>query len=127
MKLLLDSHLLLWAAAETLPEKAEVYVTDEANELYFSAASIWEIVIKHNLFRDEFVCDPAALYQGLLNNGYQEISVTGKHALQVDVLPNIHKDPFDRIMIAQSISEGLTLLTADETVARYPGSIVCVA
>jgi PIN domain nuclease of toxin-antitoxin system len=124
MKLLLDTHILLWAAVNTLPYIAEQYISDESNVLFFSPVSIWEVVIKREMNRPDFTVDPAALYSGLLDNGYEELRVTGKHALLVGSLPPLHKDPFDRILIAQAVSEGITLLTSDEIVAGYPGPIL---
>ena len=126
MTLLLDTHLLLWAAAGTAPEEALSYITDENNTLLFSPASIWEIIIKNGLGRPDFHVDPPALHRGFLDNGYRELTITGSHALAVGGLPPIHKDPFDRILIAQAHFEGISLLTADETVARYPGAIIYI-
>ena len=127
MRLLLDTQLLIWAAAGNLPLKAVHYIDNKANTLLFSSASIWEISIKSGLNRPDFAVDPAALYNGLLGAGYEELPVTSRHALLVRTLPMLHKDPFDRILLAQAASEGLTLLTADKTVAQYPGSVVFTA
>ena len=91
--------------------------------MVFSAASLWEVAIKNGLGREEFSVDPRLLHRGLLENGYVELPVTGAHAAAVDLLPPIHMDPFDRILIAQAQIEGITLLTADEVVTRYPGPI----
>ena len=126
MTLLLDTHLLLWVAAGTAPEEARSYITDENNTLLFSPASIWEIIIKNSLGRPDFHVDPPALHRGFLDNGYRELVITGSHTLAVGDLPPIHKDPFDRILIAQARVEGVSLLTADETVARYPGAIIYI-
>ena len=125
MNLLLDTHVLLWAAAASrrLPDDARALIEDSGNELIFSAASLWEIAIKNRLGREEFSVEPRLLRRGLLENGYVELPVTGAHAVAVDLLPPIHKDPFDRILVAQAQIEGITLLTADEVVARYPGPI----
>ena len=125
MNLLLDTHVLLWAAdaSPRLPADARALIEDPENELVFSAASLWEVAIKRGIRREEFSADPRLLRRGLLENGYVELPVTGAHAAAVDLLPPIHKDPFDRILIAQAQIEGLTLLTADEVVARYPGPI----
>ena len=119
MKLLIDTCLLLWAAADLLPQKAVPYFTDDEYELFFSPASIWEIIIKRDLNRPGFQIDPHALYQGLLDNGYTELVITNRHALLVADLPPIHKDPFDRILVAQAKAEGLLLLTSDQTVSHY--------
>ena len=126
MKILLDTHLLLWAAADALPPEAARYIEDRANTLLFSPASIWEVVIKRGLGRTDFVVDPAALYKGLLRAGYQELPITGRHTLLVSDLPAVHKDPFDRILLAQAESEGIPLLTADRTLLQYPGSLIFV-
>ena len=125
MKLLLDTHLLLWAAGQSrqLSAAARVLLDDSDNELLFSAASLWEITIKRGLGRDDFQVDPRLLRRGLLDNGYGELVITSAHAVAVDLLPPIHKDPFDRVLVAQAMVEGITLLTADPMVARYPGPV----
>jgi len=125
MKLLLDTHLLLWAAGKPnrLSVKARALVGDAANELVFSAASLWEIAIKRMLGRDDFRVDPRLLRRGLVDNGYSELAVQGEHALALDGLPPIHRDPFDRILVAQALVEGLLLLTTDPVVARYKGPV----
>ena len=125
MKLLLDTHLLLWAAGspERLPAAARPLLEDALNELLFSAASIWEIVIKRGLGRSDFQVDARVLRRGLLDNGYQELAITSEHTVSIDSLPPIHKDPFDRILVAQATVEGITLLTADALVAKYPGPV----
>ncbi len=125
MKLLLDTHLLLWAAGkpDRLSNSARLLIQDAESQLLFSAASLWEIAIKRGLDRADFRVEPALLRRGLIDNGYVELPVTGLHALAIDTLPAIHKDPFDRILIAQALSEGIILLTADPIVARYPGPV----
>ena len=125
MKILLDTHLLLWAAGmpERLPAQARVLLERADTEPMVSAASLWEVTIKSGLGRTDFSVDPRMLRRGLLENGYSELDVTGVHATAVGLLPPIHKDPFDRILVAQAQIEGLTLLTTDEIVARYPGPI----
>ena len=125
MILLLDTHVLLWAAGvpERLPASARAMIEAPGTELIFSAASIWEVVIKNGLGRADFRVAPHLLRRGLLENGYTELAVTGLHVLAVDLLPPIHKDPFDRILVAQARSEEVTLLTSDEVVGRYPGPI----
>lgn len=125
MKLLLDTHVLLWAAGqpEKLSPAARQLLEDQENELLFSAASLWEIAIKRGLGRDDFRVDPRLLRRGLLDNGYIELPVTSAHAVTLDSLPPLHKDPFDRMLVAQSIAEGVTLLTADPLVAKYPAPV----
>ena len=125
MKLLLDTHLLLWAAGSPgqLPATARILMEDLQNELLFSAASLWEIVIKRSLGRSDFQVDARVLRRGLLDNGYQELAIPTEHAVFIDSLPLLHKDPFDRILVAQATVEGITLLTADALVAQYPGPV----
>jgi PIN domain nuclease of toxin-antitoxin system len=125
MKLLLDTHILLWAAGEPtrLPPDARAMIEDPIHLLIFSAASLWEIAIKHTMGRSDFRADPALLRRGLLDNGYTELAITGRHAVAVAGLPPLHKDPFDRILIAQASADGLLLLTVDPLVAGYPGPI----
>ncbi|MCL2163244.1 MAG: type II toxin-antitoxin system VapC family toxin [Oscillospiraceae bacterium] len=126
MRILLDTQLLIWAAVDKLPSKSVRYIDDKANTLIFSSASIWEATIKSGLNRADFAVDPTALYNGLLGAGYEELPVTSRHALLVRNLPMLHKDPFDRILLAQAASEGITFITADEVLAQYPGSIIFV-
>jgi PIN domain nuclease of toxin-antitoxin system len=128
MKLLLDTHLLLWSAGqpERLSRQARVLLEAPENELFFSAASVWEVVIKRGLGRSDFKVDPRLLRRGLLDNGYGELRVGSEHVVAVETLPPIHKDPFDRILIAQATVEGIVLLTADATVAQYGGLVRAV-
>ena len=125
MKLLLDTQLLLWAAGQPqrLSAAARTLLLDPGHELLFSAASLWEITIKSRLGRDDFVVEPRVLRRSLLDNGYVELPITGEHAVSVEALPDIHRDPFDRLLVAQALCEGVTLLTADKIVAKYPGPI----
>jgi PIN domain nuclease of toxin-antitoxin system len=125
VKVLLDTHLLLWAAGQPqrLSAAARALIEDAANELFFSAASLWEIVIKQGLGRDDFRVDARVLRRGLLDNGYRELPVSSEHVIAVAALPPIHKDPFDRLLVAQATVEGITLMTADPAVARYPGPV----
>ena len=125
MKFLLDTHLLLWAAGkpEHLSLPALEILENPDSELFFSPASLWEVAIKAGLARTDFKVDPRLLRRGLLDNGYVEIPIVSEHTVFLYTLPLIHKDPFDRLLIAQSIVEGITLLTADVLVAQYPGPI----
>ena len=125
MKLLLDTHLLLWAAVEPqrLTKPARVLLENPDNELLFSAISLWEVAIKNSLGRPDFHLDARLLRRGLLDNGYTELPVTSEHAVATSDLPQIHKDPFDRLLVAQAIVEGILLLTVDPLVAKYPGPI----
>ncbi len=125
MKLLLDTHLLLWSAGkpERLSTEARALIEALDNELFFSSASLWEVVIKRGLGRDDFKVDARLLRRGLLDNGYSELPIGSEHVVAIENLPPIHKDPFDRILVAQAQVEGITLLTADPTLAKYPGPI----
>jgi len=125
MKFLLDTHLLLWVAqgSEKLSPVATQLINAPENELFFSAASLWEIVIKNSLNRTDFSVDSRVLRRSLVDNGYIELPVRGDHAVMVENLPRIHKDPFDRILVAQILVEGMTLLTSDTRLTTYSGSI----
>lgn len=125
MKLLLDTQLLLWAAGDPnrLSPVARALIEAPDNALFFSAASLWEIAIKRGLGRADFQVDPRVLRRALLDNGYSELPVSSEHAVAIESLPNIHKDPFDRILVAQATVEGITVLTADSLVAQYPGPV----
>ena len=96
---------------------------DPENHLLFSAASMWEIAIKRGLGRNDFRVEPAVLKRGLVENGYSELAITSTHVMAVSHLPGIHKDPFDRVLVAQAMTEEVLLLTADDVVAKYPGPI----
>ncbi len=98
-------------------------MSDSESELLFSVASLWEIAIKSTLNRPDFKVDARVLRRGLMDNGYQELPIYSEHVVAVDTLPPIHKDPFDRLLIAQATIEGILLLTDDATVARYPGPV----
>jgi PIN domain nuclease of toxin-antitoxin system len=125
VKLLLDTQLLLWAAGqpERLSAAARKLLNDPRNELSFSAASLWEVAIKSSLGREDFRVEPRLLRRGLLDNGYVELPITSQHAVNIDGLPPLHKDPFDRLLVVQALSEGITLLTADAQLAEYPGPV----
>src|SRR5205807_9642367 len=128
MKLLLDTHLLLWAAGEPkrLSKRARTLIDNPDNELLFSAASLWEVAIKRGLGRDDFQVDARLLRRGLLDNGYSELPIVSDHVVGIESLPPIHKDPFDRVLVAQATVEGITLLTSDSLVTHYPGPIQAV-
>ena len=125
MRLLPDTHLLLWSASgdSRLSAEAVQLLSDYENEVYFSTVSIWEVAIKYARGRPEFVSDPRMFRDGLLSHGYRELAVSSEHAIGVASLPTIHRDPFDRLLVAQALAEGLTLVTADVALARYPGNI----
>jgi PIN domain nuclease of toxin-antitoxin system len=126
MKLLLDTHILLWAALGRLNGKALQLVGDETNMLFFSSISIWEIVIKSDLNQADFDIDVKIFLNMLLEAGYDELPFMGRHALAVGALPSIHRDPFDRALIAQSIAENIPLVSADKTISKYPAHVISV-
>lgn len=123
MKLLLDTHLLLWVAGQPkkLSRTARKLLGDPGNALLFSVVSLWEIAIKQGLGRRDFQVRTALLRRGLVDNGYEELPLLGTHVNALANLPALHKDPFDRMLVAQSNAEEIPLLTADPLVAQYPG------
>jgi PIN domain nuclease of toxin-antitoxin system len=125
LTLLVDTHLLLWAAGEPqkLSRKARRLLGDPGSQLWFSAVSLWEVAIKHGLGREDFRVEPRRLRRGLIDNGWRELAISSEHAVATLDLPPIHKDPFDRMLVAQAQIEGLALVTSDELVARYPGDV----
>ena len=123
MRLLLDTQLLLWAAAEPKRLSRDVREVLESleNEPFFSSANIWEIAAKAALGRPDFQIDPRAFRRSLLDNGYSELAITSRHAAAVNDLPLELTDLFDRMLVAQSVVERIPLLTSDPLVARYSG------
>ena len=121
MRVLLDTHLLLWSMASSrrLPKEVRSLILDEANEVFYSAASVWEVAIKSALRRRDFRANPTVLVRALAHSGFSELPVTAAHAARVAGLPPIHRDPFDRLLVAQSLAEPLTLLTNDAALVRY--------
>jgi PIN domain nuclease of toxin-antitoxin system len=134
VRLLLDTHILLWASGwvtgppgvDPMPPEAARLIDDTENELMFSVASLWEIAIKSAKALPGFSVDVSLLRRGVLDNGYRELPIAGEHAAAVARLPPLHKDPFDRLLVAQAMMEGILLLTADRTLAQYPGPILPV-
>ncbi len=128
MNLLLDTHILLWAAGEPqkLPEPCANLIINPDNNLLFSAASLWEISIKSGMGRTDFQVDASRLRRMLLLNAYRELPITGEHAVMVGTLPQLHKDPFDRMLIAQARTESIMLITADSNVSAYGANILKV-
>lgn len=118
---LLDTQLILWAAegSRRLPKAARSLLNDSGHDFFFSAAAIWEVTVKAALGRADFTVDARLLRRGLLANGATELPISSDHALGLADLPPLHKDPFDRIQLAQARTEGIVLLTADEQVAAY--------
>jgi PIN domain nuclease of toxin-antitoxin system len=125
MRFLLDTHLLIWSQIDSkrISARTRRLMEDEGNDLYFSVVSLWEIGVKRALKRPEFNIDPRLLRGELLSEGYTELTVSAEHALAVERLPPLHKDPFDRLLLCQTLVEGLTLLTKDEEILAYPVSV----
>jgi len=126
MKILLDTNILLKSAQGNLPTKAKRYYEDKSNTLLFSPISIMEIVIKSRKKLPDFIVNPLSFYDGLIKVGYEELLVTSRHSLMVESLPFLHKDPFDRLLLAQATSEGISFLTTDNILAKYNGVVVFV-
>jgi PIN domain nuclease of toxin-antitoxin system len=127
MKLLLDTNIIIFAAKDTLPHKARALIEDEENRVFYSAASIWELVVKYDKGKLDLPIAPFALENALRLNGYEQLDIKPRHALGLSDLKNIHKDPFDRILVSQALSENMVLLTTDEVLARYSNSVICVS
>ncbi len=125
MKLLLDTHLLLRTARDSprLSETARALIGDPANTRYVSVISLWEVAIKGALGRVDFQWNVRSLRRGMLEREFHELAIAGDHALALPNLPPIHRDPFDRMLVAQALVEGLTLLTSDPVLGRYPGPV----
>ena len=123
MRFLLDTHLLLWTAegSPRLSKHARSLISDPSSEIVFSTVSIWEMAIKNASGKADFSAHPAVVRSELINAGFVELTITSAHAIAVGKLPDFHKDPFDRMLVAQAEVEGFTLLTADRNLARYPG------
>jgi PIN domain nuclease of toxin-antitoxin system len=125
MKFLLDTHIAIWILFDDprLSRVAREILNNPGSEFLFSVCSIWEIAIKRGLYAPGFQHDPREVRGYLLRNGCEELTIQSQHVVEVDSLPPIHKDPFDRILIAQAMVEGITLLTSDPVIAQYPGPI----
>jgi PIN domain nuclease of toxin-antitoxin system len=125
MRLLLDTHVLLWTVTDDdrLSKQARELIQDPQNELLFSVVNIWETAIKHHLGRQSFLFEPRSVRRSLLEHGFREIGITSEHAIAAGELPRLHRDPFDRLLIAQGAVEDAVLLTSDATITRYSGSI----
>jgi PIN domain nuclease of toxin-antitoxin system len=125
MKLLLDTHLVLWVAntPQRLPQAARDMISALENDVYFSVVNLWEVVLKAQLNRPDFRVDARALRTGLLKAGFLELGIKSEHVFQLSHMPHIHKDPFDRMLIAQATSESMLLLTVDAQVALYSAPI----
>jgi PIN domain nuclease of toxin-antitoxin system len=126
MRVLLDTHVLIWALSkpENLPPHARTLLASRRNAVFFSAVSIWECAIKFALRRPDFQTDPGRMIEGATRVGFVELPVTSGAAARVAALPLHHRDPFDRLLIAQAIDEDAVLLTADATLAAYGSHVL---
>jgi PIN domain nuclease of toxin-antitoxin system len=127
-RFLVDTQLLLWNVygSRKLPARVARLFRDGRHQFFYSAASIWEIAIKASRGREDFAADTAAIRDTLEENGFHELPIAAQHAVAVSSLPPIHADPFDRMLVAQSIVEPMALITTDERLAAYPGTIEVV-
>lgn len=128
MRLLLDTHILLWALTDDarLPERARELLLDSRNEVFFSAASVWEIAIKRSLRREAISISAEEAVRFFRAAGYKELAVSATHAAKVETLAPIHADPFDRLLVAQAMTEPMLLITHDRTIASYGPEIILV-
>jgi PIN domain nuclease of toxin-antitoxin system len=120
-RLLPDTQMLLWAARDPnrLGPVAADLLEDSGNRVYFSLVSIWETAIKFALGREDFNMPPRVLRETLLGLGFVELPIASEHVIAVSTLPLFHRDPFDRLLVAQAEFEGLTLMTTDKKLAQY--------
>ena len=128
MRLLLDTHVALWALLDDvrLPARARALIADEANSVAVSVASVWEIAIKHSLQRGDMPVTGAQALHWFRRAGYALLDIKPEHAVAVESLPPLHADPFDRLLVAQALTEPLHLLTHDAAVACYSDAIELV-
>ena len=128
MRLLLDTQVALWALLDDkrLPPRGRELIADEGNSIAISAASVWEIAIKHSLQRGDMPVSAAQALRWFRRAGYALLDIKPEHAAHVEKLPPLHADPFDRLLVAQALTEPLHLLTHDATVARYSTAIVLI-
>lgn len=127
MRALLDTHILLWClqGSKKLPAQA-IDIIQSADEVYASVASLWEIAIKYSLGKLDLDIAFAELDKAIVASGYEYLPVEAAHTVQLVELPHLHNDPFDRMLIAQSIAEPLRLVTSDAQVARYGSTVIKV-
>lgn len=125
---LVDTHVLVWLAVDSprLTDLVRDLLVDPDNHIFFSAISIFEIAVKERLAKRGFDVEASAIRRMMIENDFVELPVSGLHAAHVATLPLIHGDPFDRLLVAQAMMEGSTLMTADAQIARYPGPIMLI-
>ena len=128
MRLLIDTQLLIWAVQDDarLPRAAATLLGDADTIPLFSPISLAEIAIKNAIGRPDFPFEAEPIRRALLANRAQELALTGDGAIRLASLPPIHKDPFDRLLVAQALAEAVPLVTTDKTLGRYPGQVIVV-
>ncbi len=126
MNLLLDTHVALWAITDSpkLPKKAREMIESPHTSVWISAASVWEIAIKHALGRGDMPVSGQDAARYFRESGYRFLPLDAEHAVAVEELPAHHHDPFDRILVAQALVEPMRLMTHDPVVARYSDTIL---
>ena len=127
MKFLLDTHILLWALTndERLPKDTREIIADRRHDVFVSSASIWELAIKQSLGKIP-ATDLYLIERAILDTGFTPLEITIRHASEVTQLPPHHRDPFDRMLIAQAISEGARLITHDVQLSKYGATVQVV-
>jgi PIN domain nuclease of toxin-antitoxin system len=128
VNVLLDTHVALWAIADSpkLPAAARELILAETSTIYVSVASLWEIGIKFALQRGDMPVSGKAALQYFRQAGYRVLPIEAEHTIAVEALPPHHQDPFDRLLVAQALTEPLRLITHDRQVAKYSDTIVVV-
>lgn len=128
MNLLLDTHVALWAITDNpkLPEKARGLIESPVSSVWISAATVWEIAIKHSLRREDMPVSGQDALRYFRDSGYGILPVQAEHAAAVEDLPRHHQDPFDRILVAQALVEPMRLMTHDPVMLRYGDTIIAV-
>lgn len=128
MRLLLDTHVALWAITDDrrLPNSARTLIASARNAIHVSAVSVWEIAIKHARYPRDMPVSGVEALRWFRESGYLTLDVTADHAAQVESLPDLHADPFDRLLVAQAIAEPLRLVTRDAAIARYSDTVILI-
>jgi PIN domain nuclease of toxin-antitoxin system len=128
VRLLLDTHILIWAliTPKRLAPKTRAMLEDRENDVLFSAASVWEMAIKAALGRADFKVSPDVMVEAAVDSGFRELAVRSPVALLAARLPPHHRDPFDRMLVAHAMNESAMLYTADRQLAAYSELVVCV-
>jgi len=128
MNILLDTHIALWAITDSprLSERAKKDINHPKNTIWVSVVSLWEIAIKHSLGKGDMPIDAKQALNYFRQSGYQVLSIEAEHALLVAELPNHHQDPFDRLLVAQALSEPMRLMTHDANIIKYGDIVIAV-